>query len=493
VFIARAIVALALLAWGNASATERLNIGLTRTGQTIRAVVLSAPQLPKIVLIGGFDGVASASIQAQVRKIEAIPQAKRRFHLIAIPLANPDRSRMIFPPVGTAYRDNPESHYLWRWIALQAPDLVLIDGAQDYGLAEALSHNAVAGFGRIPAHSFTGAFPKSIVKSEARVEAARRLTRSPRQLADELALIYGHDLNQPVYIPAMALIARLRLGGLADVESLASPYVSGGKNSLAGVGSTHLAGHLIFAELAARTGNPAYTALMRAAADLGFTALGEMKESMPFHDQMSDAVFMSCPLLASAGKLTGNRIYFDMALRHLRFMQALCLRADGLYRHSPLNDAAWGRGNAFPALGLAMALSNIPADHPAHAEMLLAFQAHLAALARYQGDDGMWREVIDRPGVYEELSATAMILAAMVRGVRSGWLGAKSYDRHIQAAWHAIALRTGRDGELIDVCESTGKQNNADDYLYRAASLGPDARGGAMVLFAATEMCCSQQ
>jgi hypothetical protein len=42
----------------------------------------------------------------------------------------------------------------------------------------------------------------------------------------------------------------------------------------------------------------------------------------------------------------------------------------------------------------------------------------------------------------------------------------------------------------MDVCESTGKQKNADDYLYRTASWGRDARGGAMVLFAATEMCC---
>ena len=68
---------------------------------------------------------------------------------------------------------------------------------------------------------------------------------------------------------------------------------------------------------------------------------------------MSDAVFMNCPILASAG-------YYDKALQHLRYMQKLCLRPDGLYRHSPLNDAAWGRGNAFPALGLSWTLMKTP-------------------------------------------------------------------------------------------------------------------------------------
>ena len=81
---------------------------------------------------------------------------------------------------------------------------------------------------------------------------------------------------------------------------------------------------------------------------------------MPFHNEMSDAVFMGCPILAKAGKLTGEQKYFDMALRHFRSMANLCRRSDGLYRHSPLNEAAWGRGNAFPALGLALSLTDFP-------------------------------------------------------------------------------------------------------------------------------------
>src|SRR6185295_9070804 len=162
--------------------------------------------------------------------------------------------------------------------------------------------------------------------------------------------------------------------------------------NLARASSLTLAGHLVFAELAERTGNARYTELVRKAANTGFSDTGLMKESMPYHDEMSDSVFMATPLLAKAGKLTGDKKYFDMAARHVAFMQKLVLRTDGLYRHSPLTDAAWGRGNAFPALGLALALSDFPSDHPAYDTMVSAFVQHMNALAPFQDEEGMWRE-----------------------------------------------------------------------------------------------------
>ena len=52
-----------------------------------------------------------------------------------------------------------------------------------------------------------------------------------------------------------------------------------------------------------------------------------------------------------------------------------------------------------------------------------------------------------------------------------------------------ILLRTGADGRLVDVCESTGTRGMTDeDYLRRAAILGRDDRGGGMAMFLATEM-----
>ncbi len=76
----------------------------------------------------------------------------------------------------------------------------------------------------------------------------------------------------------------------------------------------------------------------------------------------------------------------------------------------------------------------------------------------------------------------------MLRGVRNGWLPKKQYKPLIDKAWLAILTRTGANGHLVDVCESTTRMKSLDEYLHRAAILGPDPRGGAMALLFATEM-----
>jgi rhamnogalacturonyl hydrolase YesR len=448
------------------------------------------------LLIAGLAGKDESvrAAEQEVQRFENVRQDRRQFQLIAISLANPDSSRLQFPPAGVAYRENAESHALWRWIAIHAPDLVIVLGSQDFGLAEALSQNVVAGTGRISARRLDSkgrilqSLPKEIPASEAHREIDRRLSRTGRQLAAELAEIYGHDFNQLTYIPGMALVGQLRLGRTENVVRLTAPYLDGSKNALERPNSLTLAGHLVFAELAERTVNPRYTELVRKAADLGFTETGEMKESMPFHDEMSDSVFMAIPLLAKAGKLTGDRRYFEMIPRHLAFMQKLVLRPDGLYRHSPLSDVAWGRGNAFPALGLMLALSDLPLDSPQFHPVLQAFRQHMSALARFQDEDGLWREVIDHPGAYPEFSATAMIATAMLRGINNGWLDFDEFQPLVDKARPAILARIASDGRLLDVCESTNKQRTLDDYLHRAAIFDRDARGGAMALMFALEM-----
>jgi rhamnogalacturonyl hydrolase YesR len=371
--------------------------------------------------------------------------------------------------------------------------LVLIAGNDEFGLADALSKNAAARVAPIPARRVAAAEGivvslKDIPLSEAHKEIERRRSRSPRQLAEELAQIYGHDLNQVTYIQSLALIARLRLGDVADVVRLAEPYANGSKDSLARPNSLVLAGHLIFGELAARTGDARYVQLVRKAAAFGFTDAGEMKDAMPFHGEMSDSVFMDFSILARAGKLTGEKKYFDMAARHLSFMQKLVQRPDGLFRHSPLTDAAWGRGNAFPSLGFALALTDFPKDHPEFNRILQTYQRYMGMLAKLQDADGLWRQVVDHPGSYPEFTCTAMIGFAMLRGIRNGWLDARTYQPVVDKAWQAVLTRSGPNGVFLDVSESTNKQPTFEDYLHRAAILDQDPRAGAMAMLFATEM-----
>jgi len=325
--------------------------------------------------------------------------------------------------------------------------------------------------------------------SDAHRELDRRRSRSPRAAANELAQVYGHDFNQPTYILAMALVAQLRLGNTAEVMRLAEPYLNGSRDPFAMPSQSALAAHLLFYEIAKRTGDARARTLVLRAANSGFTEDGALREFMPLHGGWSDSVFMDIPILAKAGALSGDRKYFDMAARHFAFMHKIVGRPDGLYRHQASTDAAWGRGNGFPALGLALTLTDFPKEHPDYAGLLAAFQRHMKALVLLQDENGMFREVLDYPGAYPEYSGTAMIATAMMRGIRKGWLDGATFKPIVDRAWQAVLLRTASDGRLFDVAESTGTRGFAQkDYLRRAAILDLDPRGGAFAMLFATEM-----
>jgi rhamnogalacturonyl hydrolase YesR len=450
-----------------------------------------------VLLVGGLQG-RDASVDvvtAEAAAFEALPQNRRSFRLIALPLANPEGAPLQFPPTGVAYRDNADSHVLWRWIGIQAPDLVVIAGDSGSALADALSQVPAGLVGKIPSRvtaakaGILQSLPSTIASSEARQELDRRRSRSPREVAEELGKIYGHEFAQPNYISAMALIAQLRLGNTAEVLKLVDPFLSGAQDSFARPSQTSLAAHMLFYEIARRTKDERAAKLVIRAANSGFTEDGSLREFMPLNGGWSDSLFMDIPILAKAGALSGDRKYFDMAARHFAYMQKVVGRPDGLYRHQASTDAAWGRGNGFPALGLALTLTDFPKDHPEYPALLAAFQKHMKALAAFQDENGMFREVIDYPGAYPEYSGTSMIATAMMRGIRRGWLDAAAYQPVVDRAWQAIRLRTAPDGRLFDVAESTGTRGlTFKDYLRRRAILDRDDRGGAFAMILATEI-----
>jgi unsaturated rhamnogalacturonyl hydrolase len=497
--VKRGLTTLVALAVGVLTSTLALSaetddIGRTATNATINARVIDATlaSAPTVVLLGGIEGDGTSTIAVR-QVVDAY--AKRRvrpIRLLAVALANPVRVAMRFPPTGVAYREQFEAHALWRWLASQAPDLVMIAGSVDAGLIAALATQPIADTGTIPARLWDAntawdAGLATLAKSPARQEMERRRARTARQFADEMARVYGHEFEQPWYIGALALVARAQLGELADVRRLVEPWVDGSKDSLTRPNALVMAGHVIFTELARQTGDPRYVAAVRKVAQMGFDDQGQMRDAMPYHDRYSDSVFMGTTIAAQAGALTGESSYFDLADRHLRFMQNLVLRPDGLYRHRSDVDVPWGRGNGFAAIGLALTLSEIPRNHPSRAHALKSYQALMNTLLPFQNLDGLWRNVVNHPGAFPEVSGTAMIGFALQRGLNKGWIKGRRYQQAADQAWMALLARTSSSGQFIDVCESTANLTTLEQYLTRAAILGVDARGGAMALQFAME------
>lgn len=523
---------------------SRVAIGVGLDDRVMSALVTSgfldpASQQNRVLLVVGEnrDGAEFAS-QVEASWARLASDAERRVE-IALVRIEKGADAAIFPAKGTPYQGPaPTAQYLWRWIGMAAPDLVVevragdsqrwsstntesikelatkigIEArAKDGSLTAALAVGTPCDVGAVPGvlletpsvdaslkQLFDFVANHSLPLSPARKELQRRRERSPVAIATELSRVYGHQLGSVAYIPSLALIGRLRLGELTDdgshqkdVLKIVSPYVDGKKSTLGNrpSGST-MPGHLVFGELADRTKSPRFVELACVAGNLGFNEDGSLKPSMPYHSEMSDAVFMGTPILVQCGRLTGETKYFDMAARHLRFMLKLNLRDDGLHQHSPIDPehTAWGRGNGFPGLGIALCLSDLPDDSQYRDEFLSAYRAHMAAMIQHQDGTGMWHQIVDHPESYREFTVTCMTTFAITRGLRRGWLDRKTYEPVVRRAWGAIKLRIGPDGKLVDVCTGTGKQKSRRDYYHRAAILGRDDRGGAMALMVSTEI-----
>ena len=507
-------------------------------------------ELPKRrLLLVGDSAAARDAVRAALRWFYTDPSAapvRETVLLSAIPHLHGERLRpegVHYPPTLPAYvAEDPATQYAWRWIGMQAPDLVVevqsgerrqwyaaagtpvasgplattlqaAEAPAAYALVHGLAQQAPARVGPIPALGVStegnagGRFLRELLAAwggeEAAVSAARtalqaRLAREPLAVSRQLAAVYGRDLSAVSYIPALALIGKLQLSELSaddryeqEVQRAVKSYADGKRMSSPTTGSA-LAGHLIFAALADRSEDASRRArwieLAQQASELGFNREGEPAAVMPFHSEMSDAIFMGGPILAQVGRLTKEARYFELCHRHLVFMRRLVLREDGLYRHSPLCETAWGRGNGFPALGLSLCLEFWPSAAPGREELQEWLRDHLRALVKHQDASGCWHQIIDRPESYRELSSTCMITYALARGVRGKWLAEEEFGVPLRRAWQAIKLRVGTDGQLVDVCTGTGKQENAEAYYRRAAILGKDPRGGAMALLVANEM-----
>jgi rhamnogalacturonyl hydrolase YesR len=111
----------------------------------------------------------------------------------------------------------------------------------------------------------------------------------------------------------------------------------------------------------------------------------------------------------------------------------------------------------------------------------------MAGLLKYQGKDGMWRELIDKDEAWPESSSSAMFSFAMITGVKHGWLDAKVYGPAARKGWIAVVGYVDQNHDITSVCEGTGKKDDFEYYLERKRRTGDD-HGQAPVMWAASAL-----
>ena len=292
------------------------------------------------------------------------------------------------------------------------------------------------------------------------------------------------------YIPALSWSGSLRLWELTGeqqwrdkVEKEIEPFTSDRAKTRAEPRRlTSLAGALAFADAWVLTRNPAAQAVYMEVAPLMMPqAPGEL---IRYATGWTDDMFMATSVLSRVGTAEQTAVVGKLLTVYAGKLQ----RPDGIFIHAVDGPHAWGRGNGFALLGLTEALTHLPAGWSERASVLEIYRKHVAAIAKLQSDDGSWRQVVDEPTSYRELTVTAMTTAAMARGVRLGWIDRSTYEPIINRGWHAVASRVNADGTVKDVCSGTGAGPTKEYYLNRPVVNGADDRGGAMALLAAIEI-----
>jgi unsaturated rhamnogalacturonyl hydrolase len=202
----------------------------------------------------------------------------------------------------------------------------------------------------------------------------------------------------------------------------------------------------------------------------------------------ADDLFMSVPFLARMGNLTGDNKYFDDALKQVfNFTKYLWHPDKELYYHCYYSDlgrngvAHWGRCNGWIMMAQVHLMNFLPKDHPQREDLRKNLEQQILGIAKYQNEDGLWHQVLDKTDSYLESSCSAMFVYCIARAVNEGWID-KRYASIALRGWRGLKEhKITHDGQLKDICIGTGIEDNLVFYYNRPARTNETHGLGAII------------
>ncbi len=205
-----------------------------------------------------------------------------------------------------------------------------------------------------------------------------------------------------------------------------------------------------------------------------------------------DTLYMVGIVLAESYRLLGREDCRDEALlQFLRHQQCLQDPETGLFRHlyecstgSHLAGAFWGRGNGWMAASVVDLLSAIGGDDPRTRDIVESFRRQMEAVRRVQDSSGMFHTILTDPNTYLEMSSTAALGYAALRGVRLGALEAH-FKSVGERAVEAVLAHIKPDGIVDKV--SGGTSGFIEYEEYNLIPIGPCLYGQALAIMLLSE------
>jgi rhamnogalacturonyl hydrolase YesR len=200
-----------------------------------------------------------------------------------------------------------------------------------------------------------------------------------------------------------------------------------------------------------------------------------------------DDMYMITAVQVQAYRATGATKYLDRAaLAMVAYLDKL-QQPNGLFFHAPDSPFYWSRGNGWMAAGTAELLRALPKKHKHRARILEGYRRMMASLLKYQAEDGLWRQLLDKEESWPETSGTGMFTFAMITGVKNKWLDGKTYGKAARRAWLGLVKHVDENGNIREVCAGTNKGFSVQYYLDRPRLVG-DLHGQAALLWSASAL-----
>lgn len=176
-------------------------------------------------------------------------------------------------------------------------------------------------------------------------------------------------------------------------------------------------------------------------------------------------MYMMTTLQGEAYRLTGDFRYLDRMAREMEIYLDRMQQPDGLFNHAADAPFHWGRGNGWAAGGMADMLSMLPPDHPSFSSIRSHFLRMMEALLANQHPSGLWGQLVDFEGAWDESSCSAMFTYAFLRGVESGLLPEGTFLPAARKAWNALCAKIDRYGNVGEVGAGINCGTSAEFYL----------------------------
>jgi len=188
----------------------------------------------------------------------------------------------------------------------------------------------------------------------------------------------------------------------------------------------------------------------------------------------ADDVYMSVSFLAQMGNLTGEEVYFnDAAKQIINISNYLWSPEKQLFYHCYYTDwkrngvAFWGRANGWIMVSLVRLLEVLPETHSDRSELIAILEKQIVGASRYQNENGMWNQLLDKPESYDESSVTAMFVYGIAKAVNNKWID-PTYSRIALAGWKVLKEeQITEEGHFKNVCVGTGITDDLPFYYKR--------------------------